>query len=468
MSSRNSIVTQALRVRLPMACALAFGAVVICASRAEAQVRGPVSITGPSFALDTPTAYENTPFTPKVEHVLGTWDGILPWLNSHGVGVVIDYTSESAILLDGGHGSDAGYAHQVGAELDIDWGKLIGWQGFRTHAVVVNRAGHNLSADYGDKSLAGIQEIYGGGGNVGVHLVYVYGTQDLAGGRVQIAAGKMPVNIDFSASPLYCTFMTKSICGNPKALTRGAAGFATYPGSVWGGRVRTWPADGFYAQVGVYGANPDLNTNQYDRTGFNFSTNLYTGFYVPAEVGIIPSFGPNHLVGHYKLGVGYDSSPYADWLRDNGGGIAYLTKKPARMDQGKTQLWIEGDQMLIRNGHGPLNGLYAMAGFVRNTPQTSGYRYEFYAGLVGRGVIRARPLDTVGVMFTRTEASPELIALQDLEYGLGRKSLPNSATAPQSWVQVFEATYKFPRHERLRVPAGFPAHHAAQSAAQQA
>jgi len=58
-------------------------------------------------------------------------------------------------------------------------------------------------------------------------------------------------------------------------------------------------------------------------------------------------------------------------------------------------------------------------------------------------VIRARPLDMVGVMFTRTEANPEVIVLQDLEYGLGRKSLPNSATVQQSWVQMFEATYNF-------------------------
>ncbi|WP_323992958.1 carbohydrate porin [Nguyenibacter sp. L1] len=409
---------------------------------AHAQYRGPISATAPTFSLDTPTAYENTPFTPPVEHMYQPWANLVKDLNRRGIGIVVDYTSESALALDGGNAGDAGYAHQIGVELDLDWSKLVGWRGFTTHAVAVNRAGHNMAADFGDRSLNGFQEIYGGGGNVGVHLVYVYGTQDLWGGRLQIAAGKMPVNIDFSASPLFCTFMNKSMCGNPKSLTRGDPGYGTYPGSTYGTRFRLWPMHGMYVQAGLYGVNPDLNTNRYDRTGFNFSTNRYTGIYVPVEFGLIPTFGPHNLVGHYKFGVAYDDANYADNYLDIYNNPAPLTRKPFRTDNGKTQIWVEGDQMLIRNGHGPLNGLYVMAGLVRNDPRTSAYLYQFYGALVDRGIFHSRPQDTFGIELSRTTASPDLVAAQRIDYALGRK-LPGNTTYPQSHLTVLEVTYSF-------------------------
>lgn len=421
---------------------------------ASAQYRGPISAVAPSFSLDTPTAYENTPFTPAVEHMYQPWGDLLKKWNKKGIGLVFDYTSESALALDGGNAGDAGYAHQIGAELDIDWERLIGWKGFRSHAVVVNRAGHNMATDFGDRSLNGFQEIYGGGGNVGVKLVYVYGTQDLLGGRVQIAFGKMSVNTDFSASPLYCTFMNKSICGNPKSLTRGDSGYGTYPGSTYGTRVRVWPLHGVYAQFGLYGTNPDLSSNAYDRSGWNFSTNRYTGMYIPVEVGLIPSFGPHNLVGHYKLGVAYDTANYADNLYDVDGGFLALTHRSARQDNGKTQLWIEGDQMLVRNGSGPLHGLYVMAGLVRNTPQSSPYLYQYYAGFVDRGPVPWRPKDTFGIIMTRATASPDLVATQRIDYALGKK-LPANATYPQSHLTVLEVSYNIHACEGLSIQPDF-------------
>ena len=420
--------------------AFIFSCVVFFSSRAEAQYRGPVSATAPLFALDTPTSYDNTPFTPPVENMLLPWERLIKKLNKKGIGIVVDYTSESAIALNAGHGGDAGYAHQIGVELDLDWEKIIGWKGFITHAVFVNRAGHNLAADLGDHSLNGFQEIFGGGGNVGVHLVYVYGTQDLYKKRIQIAVGKMPVNIDFANSPLFCTFMNKSNCGIPKSLTRGAAGYATYPGSTWGARIRYWPLHGLYIQAGLYGVNPYLNTNQYDRTGFEMGTGLYTGVYTPIEVGLIPHFGRNNLVGHYKFGFAYDSSQYRDVYYDNNGNAAAATGLPYRWTNGKTQIWLQADQMLIRNGNGPLHGLYALAGFAKSDGKNSPYTYQIYAGLVDRGPISTRPQDTFGIEWSETIASPELVASQWIRYRQGL-SLPGNTTYPQSHITTLEVTY---------------------------
>lgn len=435
--SMNPLVRRAGLLPAGLGCGLLCLALT---QNAWAQYRGPISETAPLFALDTPTSYANTAFTPPVESMVLPWERLIKRLNRKGIGIVADYTSESAMVLNAGHAGDAGYAHQIGVELDLDWSRLVGWQGFITHAVIVNRAGHNLASDLGERSLNGFQEIYGGGGNVGVHLVYVYGTQDLLHNRMQIALGKMPVNIDFANSPLFCTFMNKSNCGIPKSLTRTAAGYGTYPGSTWGTRVRYWPLHGIYVQSGLYGVNPYLNSNQYDRTGFRMGTELYTGVYVPTEIGLIPSFGKNQLVGHYKFGVAYDSSNYRDLYYDNNMNPAAATGQPYRWTNGKTQIWLQGDQMLIRNGHGPLQGLYALAGATKSEGQNSVYDWQVYAGIVDRGIIPSRPKDTFGLEWSETFASRQLVASQWIRYRRGL-SLPGSATYPQSHLMTFEATY---------------------------
>ncbi|WP_246103538.1 carbohydrate porin [Swaminathania salitolerans] len=423
---------------------------VLPVSDAQAQYRGPVSRSAPLFELDTPTSFANTPFTPKVENSVEAWGTLVRKLNEKGIGIVVDYTSESAIALDTAHAGDAAYAHQIGAELDLDWGRLVGWQGLRTHAVFVNRAGHNLAADLGDHSLNGYQEIFGSGGDVGVKLVYVYATQNLLRNHMQIAMGKMPVNIDFANSPLYCVFMNKSNCGVPKSLTRNDAGFATYPGSVWGGRVRYWPDSGVYAQTGVYGVNPDLNTNRYDRSGFRMGTSLYTGVYVPVEFGWIPSFGKNHLVGHYKFGVAYDSSNYPDLYFDTDMNSAVQSGKPHRQTNGKTQLWLEADQMIVRHGDGPLHGTYILAGMTRGQENNSPYGFQVFAGLVDRGFFKRRPKDTIGVEWSETFASSSLIAAQWERYRKG-DPLPGNATYPQSHLMTLEATYAFQLYKGVSV-----------------
>ncbi|WP_367159288.1 carbohydrate porin [Kozakia baliensis] len=415
--------------------------VMVFAPSAYAQYRGPISENAPSFSLDTPTSYENTPFTPPVEHMSKFWEDVQKRWIKHGVSVVLDYTSESAMALNGGGGSRAAYAHQIGAQLDIDWEKLVGWHGFRTHTVFINRAGHSLAKDFGDQSVNGLQEIYGGNADIGIKFVYVYATQDLMHDRMQIAFGKMPVNIDFSASPLYCTFMNNMICGSPKTLRRGTGGFANYPGSAFGTRIRYWTLHGVYFQAGLYGSNPDLTTPKYDRSGFNWSLDRYRGVYIPAEIGLIPSFGKDNLVGHYKFGFAYDSTNYSDNYWDVNGNPLALTGVAPRQKNGRTQVWLEGDQMLIRNGSGPLHGLYAMAGLIRNDAVSSPYLYQYYAGFVDRGFVKARPKDMLGIMFTTTTVSPAVRATQNLLYARGSRKLPQNASFPQSQVTAIELSY---------------------------
>jgi len=175
-----------------------------------------------------------TPPVPVGDHLFGDWGGLRSALHNDGIDVTLDWIGEVAGNVSGGVKQGTTYAGQVGIGVDVDGEKLFGIKGFSTHMVLVNRQGANDSENFGD-NLIPVQEIYGAGGNVLVHLVYAYAEQSLANGRVDIAVGWMPVLNDFDASPLNCNFMNNGLCGNPKELPGGDIGMSSYPDAVWGG-----------------------------------------------------------------------------------------------------------------------------------------------------------------------------------------------------------------------------------------
>ncbi len=347
---RSSSCTPAQRSRI--ALGLAATGLLACAGGAKAQnINSGVSV-GPSQQLSTPAppVAPLSPPAPSVEHLFGDVGGLRTYLNNRGIDVLLDVTSEFAGNVSGGVKQGATFASQVGFEVDIDWQKLAGVLGLSTHVVLVNRSGSNDSTLFGDNLLP-VQEIYGAGGNVGVHLVYAYAEEKLADGRVDLALGRFPVSNDFAASPLYCNFMNNSLCGNPKALP-GEIGFSSYPDAVWAGRARLRPTPSTYVQFGAFEVNRYIYTYPQFRSGFNWFSDDATGAYLPVEVAWEPRFGTNQLPGHYKLGFGYDTSSYPDLYADANGGAAVLSRLPNRLDRGRDQEWALFDQMVVTPGVG--------------------------------------------------------------------------------------------------------------------
>ncbi len=240
-------------------------------------------------------------------HLFGDWGGLRTYLENVGISLTLDLTSETAGNVSGGLQKGVTSPGQIGFEADIDWQKLVGIPGLSTHTVFVNRYGSPLANTIGDHVLPA-QEIYGAGGDVAVHLVYMYAEEALLNGRVDIAIGHMPELNDFSASPFYCNFMTNALCGNPKTLPGGDVGYSSYPDGVWGGRIRGRPTADTYIQVGAYEVNQDIYSNEDGfRSGFA-GTSGDSGAIIPVEIAYEPQIGPDQLAGHYKLGFAYDTT----------------------------------------------------------------------------------------------------------------------------------------------------------------
>ncbi len=422
-----NVIAGALAVNLYTAST--FGQTLTASSDSSIVHLAPPPSPAPTQAIDAP----------PVEHLFGDWDGLQTSLLASGVNLRMNAVSEFAGNVTGGTRQGSTFANQVGIDLDINWERVAGITGFSTHGILVNRSGSSDSALFGDHLLP-VQEVYGSGGDAGVHFVSFYGEETLLNGRVDFAMGRMNVENDFASSPLYCSYMNNDLCGDPKALPGGDIGHSAFPDAVWAARLKLKPTSQTVLKVGVYEVNQGLYTNKYYRSGFDFDTSQDSGVYVPVELGWAPTFGPQHLPGHYKVGIGYDTS---GGHQDFGNvlaayGVPGFTTK---VRSGAAQVWILADQMLVRNGKDPASGLIALGGYIHNNSNDTAYARQSFAGLIDAGFWAMRPKDSVAILVTYVDISHRLGQVETVEEDLDLP-ISNGATGPQSHETVLEANYK--------------------------
>jgi porin len=355
-------------------------------------------------------------------------------LENRGIYLRLGAIAEFAGNVSGGVQQGATSANQIAFSADVDWQRLAGVTGFSTHLILVNRSGANTSHLFGD-NVTPVQEIFGAGGDVAVHLVSAYAEQRLLGGSLDIAAGWMNVENDFASSPLYCNYMNNGLCGDPKSLPGGDIGHSAFPDAVWATRIRVRPTSATYVAFGVYEVNQDLYS-QADRSGFQFGVPRDSGVYVPVQFGYEPKLGADHMPGHYVVGFGYDSSRFKSFASV----LPASSGTPAENQSGNTQLWVLLDQMLLRNGRGDQDGIIALAGYVHNDPDRSSYAEQYFAGLLNRGFWGARPKDVIGLLFTYFKMSNTLSQVQARQQALGIR-FADGVTGVQTNEMVFEANY---------------------------
>ena len=125
-------------------------------------------------AVDPPTLAATQAIDPPGgERFFGDWGGLRTDLLQQGIGLKFDAVTEFAGNVSGGTRQGATFANQVGFGADVNWERLADITGLSTHLIIVNRSGSNDSRQFGDNLLP-VQEIYGSGGDVALHLVSLY------------------------------------------------------------------------------------------------------------------------------------------------------------------------------------------------------------------------------------------------------------------------------------------------------
>ena len=221
-------------------------------------------------------------------------------------------------------------------------------------------------------------------------------------------------------------------CGNPHPLPN-FPGEPDWPASTFGGQVRVLPTLETYVMAGVHQVNPLFG----GRSGWSWFRTGTTGVSVPLEVGYVPRFGADSLVGHYKLGYDYDSSRYPDLLQDGNGQPYVLSGNAARSGKSRNMFYVLVDQMLLRTGKTDTDGLILLGGYVHADRNISALSDQLFGGVLSAANFLGRPQDSLGAIFHYVRTSGRLTATQELQ-AASEQQLTSGGFGPVYGIQAHE------------------------------
>ncbi|MCX6962281.1 MAG: carbohydrate porin, partial [Verrucomicrobia bacterium] len=338
----------------------------------------------------------------------GDWWGVRNFLDDSGVELSASYTNNIAGNPVGGMTQSFAYADNFSFGMQLDFEKLIKWQGLTLTVSALDRNGSNLSArNIGNQFT--VQQVYGTETVVFYALVL---EQRLLEDKLGIKLGRFSTGDDFASSPLYWLYMNNGIDGNPQALPVNTA-FTSYPASVWGARLRVDPSPEWFAMGGIYQAT---SLNLYRDHGLDWSINNSDGVLMIGQVGWTPEFfkkpaaaskpsdgkslaegktvrlvspdaGMQGLPGHYWFGAYYSPWQFAQFGSTETASNSY-------------GFYWHADQMVWQEEAGSDQGLTLWSAFVLSPQQNiSKLPFQVNSGIVYKGLVPARDYDTTMLGF---------------------------------------------------------------------
>ena len=343
------------------------------------------------LALSAPARAEDAPPPPTLPATTAAPRQPFQPLTDQGITLQWSYTGEAAANATGGLARKSAYTGQVYLGADLDMDRLVGIPGATIHFAVTNRHGKSLT-NIALGNNTSVQEVWG---TQNTHLAILTWEQKLLNDRLTIEAGRSQANIHFLNSPLYCVFQSNSTCGNPTFVFKNS-NFTYFPASSWMAHAKVLVAPRWFAHAGVYEVNPDRK--RWNDDGFSFSSRNRTGVIVPWELGYADDKNETRLPGHYILGGWFDRGDYADPLRDDAGGIAILTGRPARTLHERSGIYVRFDQQLTRPDPATKRGLAIFGAAMTNLSGRVEESRFLDFGVVQTGTFKGRDTDTLGFM----------------------------------------------------------------------
>ncbi|WPL19870.1 Outer membrane protein D1 [Thiorhodovibrio winogradskyi] len=326
----------------------------------------------------------------------GDWGGARSAWQAHGVDIRLNYTTESLVNVAGGEKAGGTYADNIGLDVRFDLAKLLGVPSTQLLVKLSQRDGTSVSERFIAPSLGGntftAQEV---AGTPNFKVVNVQFNTRLLDGRLDLAYGRLVANDDFLSSSLYCQFVNNAFCGSPKAVfLHNPFTFSAYPVATWGARLRyDTPARDWTVQLALYDGDPELKRGDARLASQNpHGTDWGLGDNGVTLAGELQYHrhrdSATALPGTYKLGGYYLTGDFDD--------LSVSHQAPAG-DQvrGNAMLWLLGEQMLYRTS--PDRHLSAFGSLVASLDdRVNQMSHYLNAGLVYRGLFRARPQDSTG------------------------------------------------------------------------
>jgi len=230
----------------------------------------------------------------KGDTLTGDWWGIRNYLDDSGAEIIGNYTTNLAGNPVGGKSAGFTYTDNIYFGLQLDFQKLIGWQGASLTISGLDRNGTSLS----EKNIGNqftVQQIFGG------QTIMFYALaleQKLLDDKVSLKIGRFATGDDFASSPIYWLYMNNGIDGNPQALPVNTQ-FSAYPWAVWAARLRVDPTPEYNGMLGIYQVSSRVFVPAYH--GLDWSIRGNDGILMISQLGWTPEL--------FKRPVPSDAAP---------------------------------------------------------------------------------------------------------------------------------------------------------------
>ncbi len=320
----------------------------------------------------------------------GDWGGTRTDLVERGIAFRGDYVGEAMGVVDGGYGeTGTRYAQQVRVGMDLDMGKLAGWDGGAFHFTLNDRRGRSTSVDFVGNRFP-IQEAYGGQYTRLTELSY---DQTFNAGQSYYKLGYYAMGNQFGLHSLLTHFVNAAFCAHPLAMS-GNSGWYNYPMARWGGELAQQVSPAVNVRTGWFQVNPNLGGN-IERNAFRPFVSGTTGSLFPVEVTWTPAKGSRHA-GVYKFGGYYDTSRV-----DKRG----LDPSPTT---GRHGAYVLAEQRLTQESADPSRGLTAFAQYMVSDTDTAQIKRWYALGGVYQG-IGSRAHDSIALGYVGADINDRLV-----------------------------------------------------------
>jgi porin len=364
---------------------------------------------------------------------------VLRGLKGDGIDLSLDLVGNVAANPAGGVRQGSAESHWVMGAADLDLDKLVGLSRTKLHIQGAWFTGDSLGRDAIGNSIS-FQQTWRP--VPGLRLTQFNLEHDF--GRLNVVMGRAAVNTYFNSSPFNCVFMSNTSCLTAYGGISNI-GITAYPNSSWAAKVRYAINDRWYAQIGAFEYNNDLNLA--GKGGLDFSLGNGTGVLVPAEIGYQTNFANARLPRRFRLGLYYNSDGGTSVYRDRNGGSAALSGLPrAALSGARSGAYVLMDQTVSRGPGDSKRNLALFGRLFVNTGNTQQIAWFASAGFVKTGTFKGRDNDTIGFLVTNTHFSSQQIAyLRDLRAKRG------GTGAPEADEIVGEINYGFAAAPGLRI-----------------
>ncbi len=341
-------------------------------------------------------------------YVTGDWWGYRTLLHNWGIDFNLDYFSEMATNFSGGKDNFSGYPKGQGQKweytdqalfgLDLDFQKMVGWEGASFEFYVTKRTGNNLGNYTNPSPLQLIQEVYGRGQTW--RITDFWFKQNLFNDLLELKLGLLNMSQEFGgyyAFPFENLTFTSGITGN-------VAGYSmfTWPVSQWGTDLQWNVTKSLSLRAGVFAFNDywiSSHNNSFLRLDNPGGT---SGAVLPIEIDWKPKlhiFGKD-LPGLWVLG-GFGNTNHKE---NSGAAKSVLAGAPGAgpflgsMFTGDWGVYGSIWQQLTAPDPGrPKTGLSAFGGTIYLDPQTAFQNFQAFTGLYYWGPWSKRPYDSCGI-----------------------------------------------------------------------